>query len=57
MAKGTFAQRDFNNGDVRIAKGDDLAKLPANQLRDFQMVGLVGEKPTDEAPASPPAKA
>lgn len=54
MAKETFATRDFNNGDTKIAKGDDLSSLPANQLRDFKMVGLVGPK-LDDAPAPAPA--
>lgn len=57
MAKNTYARRNFNNGAVRVMKGDDLSNLPANQLRDFQMVGLAGEKPVEEAPVAGPGKA
>lgn len=50
--KDTFAQRDFKIGDDTIAKGADLAHLPANQLADFKMAELVGPEPTK---ASEPA--
>lgn len=56
-AKETYATRNFTNGDTKIVKGDDLSGLPANQLRDFKLVGLAGPKPAEEAPAAPPAKA
>ena len=50
--KDTFAQRDFKIGDDAVAKGTDLMHLPANQLADFKMAGLVGIEPTK---ASEPA--
>lgn len=56
MAKDTTALRDFKIGDEPISKGADLSKLPANQLRDFQAVGLVGDPNKDApTPATPAA--
>ena len=52
-AKNTYAQRAFKIGERWVAKAEDLSALPANQIRDFQRVGLLGEKPADEAPGAP----
>jgi hypothetical protein len=47
--KNAFAQRDFTIGDRAVEKGEDLSSLPRNQVRDFQIVGLLGPDPSPAA--------
>lgn len=61
MTAKNYATRAFTviddvNGERAIAKGDDVTKLkPAladNQLEDYRLCGLIGERPAEEPKAA-----